>query len=331
MSNSHEPTNIDRREFVKRSAAGMIAGRLVVEPVRRDERIRGANNRVVVGVIGSGRQGLSDMKSAMRHPDVDVAAICDVYQPNLAKGVALAPSAQQYGDCRRVLERKDIDAVIVASQDHWHPLHGILACEAGKDVYVEKPISVAVAEGRKMVDAARKHGRIVQVGTQQRSGKHFQQAAELVRSGKIGKVTQVRCWNFGNESPDGIGTAPDGSPPPELDWDMWLGPAPQRPFNSHRFGVSDARWSPFRWFWDYAGGMMTDWGVHWLDIVQMAFSEEVPSEVTALGGKLWLKDNTETPDTLQVTYKYPSGFVATYERRAGNGQSMFGKGGGILF
>ena len=308
----------------------MIAGRLVVEPIRRDERIRGANNRVVVGVIGSGRQGLSDMKSAMRHPDVDVAAICDVYQPNLAKGVALAPSAQQYGDFRRVLERKDIDAVIVASPDHWHPLHAILACEAGKDVYVEKPISVAVAEGRKMVDAARKHGRIMQVGTQQRSGKHFQQAAELVRSGKIGKVTQVRCWNFGNESPEGIGTAPDGSPPPELDWDMWLGPAPQRPFNPHRFGVSDTRWSTFRWFWDYAGGMMTDWGVHWLDIVQMATGVDAPVAISASGGKFVLQDDRETPDTLIATYQYP-GFICTYENRLANAASLNDKRGGIDF
>jgi predicted dehydrogenase len=114
---------------------------------------------------------------------------------------------------------------------------------------------------------------------------------------------------------------------------MWIGPAPQRPYNANRFGVDpeDKDFSAFRWFWDYAGGMMTDWGVHWLDIVQMAFHEDVPAEITALGGRYWLKDNTETPDTLEVTYKYPSGFVATYERRAGNGQSMFGKGGGILF
>ena len=330
MADSSEPTNIDRRAFVRWSAAGVIAGRFVVRPVRRDERIRGANDRIAVALIGAGRQGVGDLRSAMRHPDVDVAAICDVFQPNLAKGAEVAPNAQQYGDFRRVLDRKDIDAVIIATPDHWHPLQTILACEAGKDVYVEKPISVTIAEGRKMVEAARRHQRVVQVGTQQRSGKHFQQAAELVRSGRIGKVTQVRCWNVGNESPEGIGTAPDGSPPPELDWDLWLGPAPERPFNANRFGVSTERWSTFRWFWDYAGGMMTDWGVHWLDIVQMAMGVDAPQSITAVGGKFSLQDDRETPDTLIASYQY-AGFLCTYENRLANAAPINGKRGGIHF
>lgn len=321
---------IDRREFVKRSAVGVIAGRLAVQPLRRDWRIRGANDRIAIALIGAGRQGVTDLKSAMRHSDVDVAAVCDVYRPNLAKGAEVAPSAQQYSDFRRVLDRKDIDVVIVASPDHWHPLHTILACEAGKDVYVEKPISVTIAEGRKMVDAARRHQRVVQVGTQQRSGKHFQQAAELVRSGRIGTVTQVRCWNVGNESPEGIGSPPDSAPPAELDWDMWLGPAPDRPFNPNRFGVSPDRWSSFRWFWDYAGGMMTDWGVHWLDIVQMAMGVDAPVSISAMGGKTALQDNRETPDTLIASYQYP-GFLCTYENRLANAAPLNGKRGGILF
>jgi hypothetical protein len=149
----------------------------------------------------------------VKQPDTEVATVCDVYEPNLAKGLAVAPGAKPEHDFRRVLEKRDIDAVIIATPDHWHPIQTILACEAGKDVYVEKPIGVTVTEGRAMVRAARRYERIVQAGTQQRSGKHFQQAAELVKSGRIGKVTQVRTWNFGNESPAGIGNPPDGAPP----------------------------------------------------------------------------------------------------------------------
>ena len=165
-----------------------------------------------------------------------------------------------------------------------------------------------------MVEAARRYKRIVQLGTQQRSGLHFQKAVELVRRGAIGKVSFIRTWNYGNSFPEGIGNPPDGDPPSDLDWDLWLGPAPKVPFNANRFGVHPERFSSFRWFWHYAGGMMTDWGVHLLDIVQWAMNVEGPSGISAQGGKLYLQDNRETPDTLQVTYQYP-GFVCVYENR----------------
>jgi predicted dehydrogenase len=181
-----------------------------------------------------------------------------------------------------------------------------------------------------MVEAARKYNRVVQAGTMQRSGTHFQKAAEIVKSGELGQVTFVRTWNYGNMKPEGIGNPPDAAAPDDLDWDMWLGPAPKRPFNANRFGVDPKAFSHFRWFWDYAGGMMTDWGIHLLDIVQMAYDEKMPAVVNASGQKLYLKDNRETPDTLQVTYEYPN-FIATYENRYGNANSMFDKGYGILF
>src|SRR5438105_1340208 len=154
-----------------------------------------------------------------------------------------------------------------------------------------------------------------------------------VRDSDLGDITFVRTWNYANGDREGYGNPPDGDPPEGLDWDMWLGPAPKRAFNDNRFGVDpkDRYFSLFRYFWDYAGGWMTDWAVHWLDIVQMAFKEEVPTEIAAIAGKLYVKDNTETPDTMEVSYMYPSGFVATYERRSGNSQSMFDKSGGILF
>jgi predicted dehydrogenase len=328
-----EPTNLGRREFVKWSAAGVIVGRVVMQPrgIRRDERIRGANDRVAVALIGAGRQGRSDMGNAIEQPDTEVVAVCDVYEPNLALGLEAAPGAKPIRDFRRVLDDKAIDAVIIGTPDHWHAAQTILACEAGKDVYVEKPISVSIAEGRAMVNAARRYQRVVQAGTQQRSGKHFQQAAELVKAGRIGKVTQVRTWNFGNESPEGIGNPTDSAPPKELDWDMWLGPAPKRPFNANRFGVAPDRWSSFRWFWDYAGGMMTDWGVHWLDIVQLVMNVDAPRSISTSGGKFVLEDNRETPDTILATFQYP-GFICTYENRAANAAPLLnGKSNGMLF
>jgi predicted dehydrogenase len=202
-----------------------------------------------------------------------------------------------------------------------------MACQAGKDVYVEKPVCVAVEEGKKMVEAARKYKRVVQVGLWQRSNLHFQKAAQLVQDGLIGKVSFVRTENYSNIYPDGIGNPPDSDPPPGLDWDMWLGPAPKVAFNWNRFGVGD-RWSTFRYFYDYANGWPGDWGVHLLDIVQWALRVDGPHTITASGRKFYLKDNSDTPDTLQITLEYPD-FVATYENRLCNESAMYKHGYGI--
>jgi predicted dehydrogenase len=180
------------------------------------------------------------------------------------------------------------------------------------------------------VDVARKHKRIVQVGTQQRSAAHFKQAVDLVRNGRIGNVTMVRCWNFGNSAPQGIGNPPDSDPPAGLDWDMWLGPAPKVPFNANRFGVMPDTYSYFRYFWDYAGGMMTDWGVHLIDIVHWAMDVDAPQAVSAVGGKFHLQDNRETPDTIVASYQY-LGFVMTYENRVCNARPIDDHDYGIEF
>ena len=318
----------DRREFLKAAGAAALTTSLFTG------KVRGANDKIAAAFIGMGKMGRSNLKFAMKQENLVAVAVCDVYQRNLDWAVRDSNNqAKPYRDFREILADKSIDVVCISTPDHWHAYMTVEACKARKDVYVEKPICVAVDEGVKMVEAARKYDRVVQAGTMQRSALHFKKAVEILRSGDLGKITFVRTWNYGHEPQEGYGNPPDSDPPTTLDWDMWLGPAPKEPFNPNRFGVDseDKYFSTFRWFWDYAGGMMTDWGVHWLDIVQMAFGEEVPSEITALGGKLWFTDNTETPDTLQVTYKYPSGFVATYERRAANAQSMFEKGGGILF
>jgi predicted dehydrogenase len=317
---------IERRSFIKQSIATGITA------AAAGNKILGANDRIRIGVIGLGRQGRGVMRTFAKNSDVEIAALCDVYQPQIDAAIkdARLEGVKTFRDFRQLLDLKDIDAVIVATPDHWHPLNLIMACQTGKDVYVEKPISVTVEEGRKMVQAARKYNRIVQVGTQQRSGDHYQKAAEIVRSGQIGKVTSVHSWNYGNSAPDGIGNPADGSTPDGLDWDLWLGPAPMRPFNANRFGVHPDRWSTFRYFWDYAGGMMTDWGVHHLDIVQMVMGVDAPLAVNASGGKYVLRDNRDTPDTLIVTYEYP-GFLCTYENREGNGQPIDGHGYGITF
>ena len=181
-----------------------------------------------------------------------------------------------------------------------------------------------------MVQAARKYNRIVQVGTWQRSGVHFQRAVKLIRDGVIGKISYVKTWNYSNEYPQGWGNPPDADPLEGLDWELWLGPAPKVPFNINRFGILGNRWATFRYFWDYAGGMMTDWGVHLLDIVQWAMQVEGPTVVTASGGKFFIQDNRDTPDTLQVTYEYP-GWICTYENRVCNANSMYGKNYGIEF
>ncbi len=328
---------IHRRDFIKTgiTASAMLAGASsnALGSNALGSNVLGANDRIRVALIGAGRQGRGVMRTFARNEDVQIVGVCDVYEPHIAKAIEdgkLNSDVKTYKDFRQVLDSKDVDAVIIASPDHWHALQTVMACQAGKDVYVEKPISVTIDEGRKMVQAARKYNRIVQVGTQQHSGDHYQKAKEIISSGQIGKVSFIRSWNFGNAAPDGIGNPADGAPPAGLDWEMWLGPAPLRPFNANRWGVHPDRWSSFRWFWDYAGGMMTDWGVHHLDIIQMVMDVEAPLSITAMGGKYALKDNRETPDTLIVTYEYP-GFVCTYENRECNGQQLEGNGYGITF
>ena len=288
------------------------------------QRIMGANGRVGVAVIGL--KGLGNLH--LRHltelsADADVVALADVHSGWLAERAQMVPDARTYVDFRRVLDRADVDAVVVATPDHWHALMSVLACEAGKDVYVEKPTSRMIGEGRKIVEAAERHGRIVQAGTQQRSSAVFQRVRDIVRGGKLGKVSFVRAWNYSNDAPDGMGHPPDEAPPEELVWDLWLGPSPSVPFNPNRFN----RW---RNFWDYGGGQMTDWGTHHFDIIHWAMGSDAPLEVSATGGTFTLDDNRDTPDTIVAQYEYP-GFVLTYESRHGNAAQLFGRGYGIVF
>ncbi|MDW8354063.1 MAG: Gfo/Idh/MocA family oxidoreductase [Bryobacterales bacterium] len=288
-------------------------------------RVLGANERVVMGLIGCGARGRYLARRMQEVPGVEFAAVCDVYAPNADAAHQLAGGqAQVYKDFRGLLEQKDIDAVVVATPDHWHAIPTVLACQAGKDVYVEKPLGHNIREGRAMVEAARRYNRIVQTGTQHRSAPHFAEVAEIVQSGKLGRVHYVRVWNYSNMFPDGIGREPDCEPPEGLDWDFYLGPAPKVPFNRKRF------LGTYRWFWDYAGGTITDFGTHRFDTVHQIMGADAPRAVSASGGRFALDDGGQMPDILQVTYEYP-GFVLSYEACNLNAHGLGGRTPGMKY
>jgi predicted dehydrogenase len=309
--------SVTRRSFL--GAMTAAAGR----------RVLGANDRVQVGFIGYGLIGAQHVYDFKNQRDVDLAALCDVYQPRLEEGLAACgPSAKGYRDFRRLLDDRDIQAVVISTPDHWHALMTIMACAAGKDVYVEKPLTLFVQEGRWMVNAARRHRRCVQAGTQQRSGKHYQDAVGLLRGGHIGKVHSVRMGFFRNVMP-GFGAPPDSDPPPGMDYGLWLGPAPLRRYNKNRSLYH------FRWFWDYSGGQMTNLGAHEIDVVHWAMQVQGPAAVSACGGRFALHDNGETPDTQDALFEYPAFTVvcsireASVGRGLGEGLEFFGTKGSM--
>jgi predicted dehydrogenase len=284
-------------------------------------KVLGANDRVRVGFIGYGLIGAQHVYDFRNQRDTELVAMSDCYQPRMEQGIqACGGKAKGYADFRRLLDDKSIDAVVVSTPDHWHALLTILACAAGKDVYVEKPMTLFVREGEWMMKAAEKYRRVVQTGTQQRSGKHYQQARQLIRDGAIGKVVSVRMASFRNIMP-GFGRPAE----PELsglDYEMWTGPAPRRPYTPHR-GLYH-----FRWFWDFSGGQMTNLGAHQIDILQWFLGVKGPTAVSSSGGRFALEDDGETPDTQDALLEYP-GFTALWSHREASRGS--GEGFGMEF
>lgn len=321
MENPALPNATTPRRDLLKSAAALFTTSLFTG------RVKGANDRVAVGFIGLGAMGSGNLGYAMKVPGFEPAALCDIYQPHLERAEAAAKKGgfqpKSVKDFRDIIADKSIDAICVSTPDHWHAYMTVEGCKAGKDVYVEKPASVYVEEGQKMIQAARKYKRIVQAGTMQRSGGYFKKAAEIVQRGDLGDVTFCHAFQSGAANPAGYGNPEDTAPPLGLDWDMWLGPAPKVPFNPNRWGVKSANFPTFRYFWDYAGGAMTDWGVHLIDPLHQCFNEVMPTAITALGGKFFVKDNVQTPDTMLATFQYPK-FLTTYESRTGNPMPMFG-------
>lgn len=263
----------------------------------------GANDKIRVGLIGCNGMGFSNLRQFILQPEVQCVALCDVDKNVLDRRASdllelNGEKADLYGDYRKLLERKDIDAVIIGTPDHWHCLQMVDAVEAGKDVYCEKPLANSIMECDIMVNAARENKRVVQVGMWQRSGPHWREAVKFVKSGKLGNIRTVKTWAYqGWMKP--VPVLPDEPVPEGVDYDFWLGPAPKRPFNKNRFHFN------FRWFWDYAGGLMTDWGVHIIDYGLYGMGDPVPKSVMAAGGKMAYPDDaSETPDTLQAIYEF---------------------------
>jgi predicted dehydrogenase len=289
------------------------------------------SDQLNVGAIGINGMGWSNVMAALKVPGVNLVAICDVDKNVLDRRKADAAKLgvdtsklTLYADYRKLLEQKDIDVVIIGSPDHWHALQMIHACEAGKDVYVEKPVGNSIIECRTMVAAQQRYNKIVQAGQWQRSQQHFRDAVDFVHSGQLGNIRTVKVWCYqGWMHPEPV--VPDSAPPAGVDYAAWLGPAPTRPFNASRFHFN------FRWFWDYAGGLMTDWGVHLLDYGLLGMKAPVPKTIAALGGRFAYPELCEeTPDTLTTLYEF-DGFNLVWDSAMGIDNGSYGRNHGIAY
>jgi len=289
-------TKLSRREFLGQSAgAGALCGGLA------PARALGANDRIRVGAIGTGGRCRGLMNLLKKLPGNELVAVCDVYEPNLLKAAGVAgAAARQYRDYRAVLDSKEIDAVVIGSPDHWHKQMTIDAVRAGKDVYVEKPVSHSIAEGVELVRAVEASGRVVQTGTQQRSWEHFIRGKQIVDSGKLGQVTFVRAWWFQNYAAAG---APKELALDKLDRKQWLGPAPDQELTPMK-----VVW--WRWYWDFGGGALTDLMTHWIDVVHWYMETPAPTSALTSGRRYVL--GWECPDTITCVLDYPKNYSVTY-------------------
>jgi predicted dehydrogenase len=314
----------DRRSFLKHGIGTALTGGAMLNLQRS---VMGANERINLALIGGRNQGRGVALRTIKQGG-HFKTFCDLDDAILAKTGAQIAEAQGAKpafekDFRRVLDDKDIDAVVIAVPDHWHARMMIMACQAGKDIYCEKPMSQTIHEGHQMRAAARKYNRIVQVGTQRRSGEHFKSAVEYVAAGKIGKVCEIKAWIY--QVRPSIGRPPDSDPPAGIDYDMWLGPAPKRPFNPNRFHYT------WRFFWDYGNSELGNQGVHVLDVAIWAIQQMrgvencLPTRVSAIGGIYWLDDAKEVPDTQIVTYYYDN-LLLSFELRSFAADSLLHQG-----
>ncbi|MFQ5733145.1 MAG: Gfo/Idh/MocA family protein [Planctomycetaceae bacterium] len=323
--------DISRRQFLGSSAAnaaGVAVGMVGVGMAARSESSSAAEC-VRFGVIGVRSQGLKLAKTFAGLRDVDVAALCDVDEGVLAEAArAVEAEAGQkrppamFRDFRRLLDDPTIDAVAVATPDHWHAIMTETACAAGKDVYVESPLTHSPAEAKRIIAAAEDNRRVIQCGLQQRSGGHFRTAVEYVRSGKLGTVRMARAWCVHRRKP--IAAKADVPTPAGVDYNLWLGPAPRRSFNPNRFHHN------WRWYWDYGTGELGNWGVHLLDVARWGLNVELPERIASTGGNHYFKDDRETPDTQLVHFTYP-GRTIVWEHRLWSGHGMEGRSAACAF
>jgi len=305
---------ISRRKFLQTGAV------LVTVPYIIPSRVLGADapsNKINIGFIGTGSHGLSwNLKRYLELNDAKVLVVCDVDDNHLRNAKAMVDKQYMNTDCavtkdfRKVIGRKDIDAVMISTPDHWHTLISLMVLREGKDVQCEKP-TLTINEGKILIDAVRKNKRVFQTSTEDRSIPVYHRMAELVRNGRIGKLQRIEVVL--PKLPDRPGDPTPQPVPPELDYEMWLGPAPKRPFNKNRFHLT------WRWYWDYAGGLMTDWGVHLIDYILYGMGKTVPISVMAIGGKYAFPDDAmETPDTMTAVYDFKD-FTMIWEHTIGIG------------
>ena len=319
-----------RRNFI-RTASVLAAGSVIpLETLySRSQKNVAPSDKIRVALIGGNSMGWNDLSSFLKNPEVDCTAMCDVDRNvlNLRTDEIIKmgrPKPKLYVDYRKMLENKDIDVVIIGTPDHWHCLILCDALEAGKHVYVEKPIGNSIAEINIMQKAVKKHGKIVQVGQWQRSQPHFVDAVNYLRTGKLGRIRACKSWSFVDWK-GAVPKIPDSPVPEGVDYDMWLGPAPKRPFNKNRFHFT------WRWYWEYAGGLMTDWGVHLIDYILYGMNKAVPSSVMAIGGKYaFPDDDMVTPDTMTAAYDFKD-FIMTWEHTIGIGLGNWKRPHGMAY
>jgi len=315
---------MDRRRFIQMGALAAAAAGFGARPSVA------ASDRVRVGFIGIGNRGDQLLDAFAKQPDVEIAALCDVYEPYLQRDAsaiharytamgrvprmrtAVPAAVPRVRDFRHLLERKDVDAVCIATPDHWHAVQAIQAMRAGKDVYVEKPLTISLVEGRNMVEAQRATGRVVQVGLNRRGSPVYQQLLPLVRDGLIGKVTLARAYRVDNMAPHGIGRMTPENPPPGFDWDAWLGP---RAFRPYQYIFAPYK---FRWWKDYSS-QMGNWGVHYMDVIRWVIDERAPVAVSAHGGRFTVDDDRTIPDTMETTFEMPGGALIVFGIYEGGG------------
>lgn len=303
----------------------LMAGSAAAVGLTRARRVwRGsANDAIVLGFIGVGGMGTGLLKIFKGFEDVRVATVSDVYEPHARRAQGEAGGQTDVvSDFRRVLDRADVDAVVVATPDHWHAIPTILACQAGKDVYCEKPLAYSIGEGRRVADAAAKHQRVTQMGNLIHASETYHRMVEIVQSGVLGRVRKVRIWMSGRDA--GMGRPADAPVPAGADYDFWLGPAPARPFNEKRFTYF------WRYFWDYAGGQLADFVCHLLDPVHWGMKVTAPTRIVAQGERI-AEDDGETPDQLEVVYHYDEGFDLIWSHQNHNSRGFFNRGAGVAF
>lgn len=324
-----------RRDFLQKSA--IVAGGSVLASALNNSAFAIFKSRIApsdqlnIGAVGINGMGWADVTAALKVPGVNLVAVCDVDKNvmdrrlnELAKTGYDISKIRRFDDYRALLDQKDVDAIVIGTPDHWHAMIMMHACEAGKDVYVEKPVGNSIGECKAMVAAQQKYNKVVQGGQWQRSQQHFKDAVDFVQSGQLGNIRTVKVWCYQGWMKPGK-VVPDTAPPDGVNYAAWLGPAKTVPFNSSRFHFN------FRWFWDYAGGLMTDWGVHLLDYGLLGMKSPVPKSVSALGGRFAYPDlYEETPDTLTTLYEF-DGFNMVWDSAMGIDNGSYNRDHGIAY